>query len=218
MKATAMNRAGQRCCTFPQANVGVAERAVTQAVKAFGLMSAVSDRQITTFFSLFADNLANDAIWRQIQQANDADVQAAKSRGRSTTRLEASTKLRQNMIEGLQTWAKAPTRRGQVLETVQHETWTAELVAAELGVVAFVFEGRPNVVADATGVLRGGNTVVFRIGRDALGTAKAMLHFALEPALQAAGLPSGAVSLVDSPSHAAGWAMFMDRRLSLAVA
>jgi glutamate-5-semialdehyde dehydrogenase len=196
----------------------VAERAVSRAVQAFGMMSAVSDRQISTFFTLFAENLSNDAIWDQIIRVNEADVQAAKSRGRSTTRLEASAKLRHNMIEGLLTWAKAPTRRGQVLETVEHETWTAQLVAAELGVVAFVFEGRPNVVADATGVLRGGNTVVFRIGRDALGTAKAMLQYALEPALENAGLPSGAVSLVDSPSHAAGWAMFMDRRLSLAVA
>jgi glutamate-5-semialdehyde dehydrogenase len=203
---------------IPASERAVAERAVTAAVGAFGAMSAISDRQISTFFTLFAENLANDQIWKLIQEVNDADVQAAKSRGRSTTRLEASSKLRQNMIDGLYTWAKAPTRRGQVLETVQHETWSAELVAAELGVVAFVFEGRPNVVADATGVLRGGNTVVFRIGRDALGTAKAMLRHALQPALEQAGLPQGAVSLIDSASHAAGWAMFTDARLALAVA
>ena len=36
--------------------------------------------------------------------------------------------------------------------------WRADLVGSELGVIAFVFEGRPNVLADATGVLRGGNT------------------------------------------------------------
>lgn len=202
----------------PAGERALAERAVTRAVNAFAAMSAVSDRQISTFFTSFADNLADDAIWQRIQKVNDEDVASAKRRGRSTTRLEATAKLRQNMIEGLHTWASAPTRRGQVLETVQHESWAAELVAAELGVVAFVFEGRPNVVADATGVLRGGNTVVFRIGRDALGTAKAMLQYALEPALKGAGLPNGAVSLIDSPSHAAGWAMFMDRRLSLAVA
>ena len=44
-----------------------------------------------------------------------------------------------------------------------------ELLGKTLGVVGFVFEGRPNVFADATGVLRTGNTVVFRIGSDALG-------------------------------------------------
>jgi glutamate-5-semialdehyde dehydrogenase len=85
-------------------------------------------------------------------------------------------------------------------------------------VVGFVFEGRPNVFADATGVLAGGNTVVFRIGSDALGTARAIMNHALAPALEDAGLPEGAVSLVDAPSHAAGWAMFSDPRLGLAVA
>src|SRR5690606_16928004 len=60
--------------------------------------------------------------------------------------------------------------------------------------------------------------VVFRIGRDALGTARTILEVALEPALSASGLPSGAVSLVDSASHGAGWALFTDKRLSLAVA
>jgi glutamate-5-semialdehyde dehydrogenase len=122
------------------------------------------------------------------------------------------------MIEGLRGWSKASSVRGKVLETIHHGTWKAELIGAELGVVAFVFEGRPNVVADATGVLRGGNTVVFRIGRDVLGSAKAIIELATEPALKEAGLPAGAVTVVDSASHAAGWALFGDQRLALAVA
>jgi glutamate-5-semialdehyde dehydrogenase len=74
------------------------------------------------------------------------------------------------------------------------------------------------VFADATGVLRTGNTVVFRIGSDALGTAQAIVEHALDPALKAAGLPDGAAALGASPAHAAGWAMVSDRRLALAVA
>jgi glutamate-5-semialdehyde dehydrogenase len=85
-------------------------------------------------------------------------------------------------------------------------------------VVGFVFEGRPNVFADATGVLRSGNTVVFRIGSDALGTARAIVRHALDPALRRAGLPAGAAVLVESPQRASGWALFGDRRLALAVA
>jgi glutamate-5-semialdehyde dehydrogenase len=85
-------------------------------------------------------------------------------------------------------------------------------------VVGFIFEGRPNVFADAAGVLRTGNTAVFRIGSDALGTAQAIMRHALAPALQEAGLPPGAVSLVESPERSAGWALFADRRLALAVA
>jgi glutamate-5-semialdehyde dehydrogenase len=67
-------------------------------------------------------------------------------------------------------------------------------------------------------VIRGGNTVVFRIGSDALRTARAISEHALSPALAGAGLPAGAASLVDSAEHAAGWALFADPRLSLAVA
>ena len=58
---------------------------------------------------------------------------------------------------------------------IEHEGWSVEARRAPLGVVGFVFEGRPNVFADATGVLRTGNTVVMRIGRDALGTAEAIV-------------------------------------------
>jgi glutamate-5-semialdehyde dehydrogenase len=132
--------------------------------------------------------------------------------------LIANGKLRQTMIEGLRGWLAAPSQRNRVLERVEHDGWDAELVASELGVVGFVFEGRPNVLADATGVLRGGNTVVFRIGRDALGTAQAMMKLALSPALSSAGLPEGACVLLESGEHSVGWALFKDSRLSLAVA
>jgi glutamate-5-semialdehyde dehydrogenase len=196
----------------------IAEAAVETARSAFGTLATASDAAISNFYRAFAERLADDALWSRIQQVNAEDVAAAQARGRSTTRLVANEKLRGLMIEGLRGWIDAESRRGQVLETVQREGWRTELVGAALGVVAFVFEGRPNVLADATGVLRGGNTVVFRIGSDALGTARAIMNEALAPALAESGLPEGCVSLVDSSTHAAGWALFSDRRLALAVA
>ena len=59
---------------------------------------------------------------------------------------------------------------------------------------------------------------MFRIGSDALQTANAISEHALNPALIEAGLPLGAVSLVNSPARSAGHAMFSDERLALAVA
>ena len=203
---------------LPAAERAVADRAVSAAQAAFARMGAVSDAQISRFYEEFAARLESDDIWAKIAAINDEDVAAARARGRSTTRLVADEKLRHGMITGLRAWVHAPTRRGQVLDTVEHEGWKVELVGAELGIVGFVFEGRPNVLADATGVLRGGNTVVFRIGSDALATARTIMSLALEPALHVAGLPTGAVGLVDSTAHAAGWALFSDARLALAVA
>jgi glutamate-5-semialdehyde dehydrogenase len=194
------------------------EQCVGRAAEAFGAMASVSDAAIAGFFEGFAARLADEAVWQRVQTANEADVASAQKRGRSTTRLVASPRMRAGMIEGLRGWIAAPSRRGQRLESVEHERFRVELVGAALGVVGFVFEGRPNVLADATGVLRSGNTVVFRIGSDALQTAIALMEHALVPSLRDAGLPEHAVVLIPSAEHAAGWALCSDARLSLAVA
>jgi glutamate-5-semialdehyde dehydrogenase len=196
----------------------LAEQAVARAHAAFHRMGAVSDEQIARFFDAFARNLESEEGWSPIAAANAADVAAAEARGRSTTRLKVSDAMRADMVAGLRAWRDAPPSRGKLLEKVEHQGWTVEQLTAPLGVVGFVFEGRPNVFADATGVLKGGNTVVFRIGSDALGTAEAVVEHALDPALKAAGLPEGAAVLLASPERSAGWALFGDRRLALAVA
>jgi glutamate-5-semialdehyde dehydrogenase len=202
----------------PAADHALAAEAVGRAAAAFARMGEVSDAAVSGFFEAFAARLADDAVWAAIAQANAADVASAKARGRSTTRLEVSDAMRSDMIAGLIAWRDAPASRGRLVERIEHDGWSVEQVTAPLGVVGFVFEGRPNVFADACGVLRGGNTVVFRIGSDALGTARAIVAQALDPALAEAGVPSGAAALVDSAAHAAGWAMFADARLALAVA
>ncbi|WP_411288052.1 aldehyde dehydrogenase family protein [Phenylobacterium sp.] len=202
----------------PGAEQALAGAAVARAAGAFSQMGEVSDAAITAFFEAFAARLSDAGAWGEISAANARDVAAAQARGRSTTRLAVSEAMRAEMIAGLRAWRDAPPSRGRVLETVQHRGWSVEQVIAPLGVVGFVFEGRPNVFADATGVLRAGNTVVFRIGSDALGTAQAIVRQALDPALAQAGLPQGAAVLVESAAHAAGWAMFSDPGLSLAVA
>ncbi|HEY5412034.1 MAG TPA: aldehyde dehydrogenase family protein, partial [Caulobacteraceae bacterium] len=202
----------------PGAVQEIASGAVGRADAAFQRMGEVSDAAVSAFFAAFAARLADDGVWTRIAAANADDVAAAKAKGRSTTRLVASEAMRRDMIAGLRAWKDAPAGRGKVVERIDHEGWSLEQVTAPLGVVGFVFEGRPNVFADATGVLRGGNTVVFRIGADALGTARAIVSEALDPAIAEAGLPPGAASLVESPERAAGWAMFADPRLALAVA
>lgn len=195
-----------------------ATSAVGAAAEAFSAMGTVTADQLTAFYNSFAGYLAEDTSFRPIAAANKEDIERATERGRSTTRLVLSEDMRRGMIEGLKLWAGRDVGRGRVEEKLEHDGWTLEQVRSGLGVVGFVFEGRPNVFADATGVLAAGNTVVLRIGSDALETARAIMDHALNPALKDAGLAPGAVSLVDSPSRAAGWAMFSDSRLALAVA
>jgi glutamate-5-semialdehyde dehydrogenase len=181
-------------------------------------MPLVGDDQISQFFRSFADALADERIWSSIAEANEADVDNARAAGKQITRLVASTKMRDAMIEGLIGWAKAPSRRGEVIERREGPDWTVERRRAPLGVVAFVFEGRPNVFADGVGVLRGGNTSVMRIGSDALRTAQAIEANAVKPSLHRSGIPDGAVTLVRSPTHGAAQALFTLPDVRLAVA
>ena len=202
----------------PQDDLLVANRAVTQSVEAFDLLKSVASDQISQFFHTFAQRLKDDAIFAKIKKCNEDDVASAVQRGRSTTRLMLTDAMRRDMISALHTWGNTPHVDGAALESVDHQGWSVTAAKSSLGVVAFVFEGRPNVFADATGVLKSGNTCVFRIGSDALGTAQAIMNLAVMPALESCGLPVGAVSLVESRSHASGWALFSDKRVSLAIA
>ena len=93
--------------------------------------------------------------------------------------------------------AAGPRRRSGGSSTwpsIDHSDWSVASWRAPLGVVGFVFEGRPNVFADATGVLRTGNTAVFRIGSDALGTARAIMRLR-RPGARRRRAPGGAVQL-----------------------
>ncbi|MGI9598333.1 MAG: aldehyde dehydrogenase family protein, partial [Acidimicrobiales bacterium] len=145
----------------PAAEWETATAAVGDAQRAFLALGSVPDSAITDFFDRFADLLADDRCFAAISAANGKDIEAARSRDRSTTRLELSDKMRADMIDGLRLWRDAPSTRDAAIDVIDHDGWRLEQRRAGLGVVGFVFEGRPNVFADACGVIRSGNAVVF---------------------------------------------------------
>ncbi len=195
----------------------VSER-VGQAREAFYEMASITATACNEFFSEAARLLSDDAVYKEISRINSQDVEDAQRRSRSITRLQFSSKMRDDMVRAFEMWRDLPLDTEQKISEIEHHGWTVEEWRAPLGVIGFVFEGRPNVFADATGVLKSGNTVVFRIGSDALQTARAIMEFVIRPALKNAGLPEGAVVLLESREHAAGWSLFSDTRLALAVA
>jgi glutamate-5-semialdehyde dehydrogenase len=202
---------------IPAEVAGLVDSAVQRASRAFAAMADVSEAQVSTFFRTAAARLESDETFAPVREANVVDVESARSRGRSTTRLVLDAKMRSSMVDALRMWENFASG-AESLTSVAHDGWSVTEERAPLGVIGFVFEGRPNVFADASGVLRGGNTVVFRIGSDALGTASSLMDHIIGPAIREAGLPDGCIELLDSPEHAAGWALFADSRLSLAVA
>ncbi|MFK8022805.1 MAG: aldehyde dehydrogenase family protein [Ilumatobacter sp.] len=203
---------------IPEREAGVVSEALTRTSAAFHALASVDDASITEFFDRFAALLEDDEVFAPVAIANAADVGAAAAKGRSTTRLELTAKMRADMAAGLRVWRDTTGSRDVAVDRIDHDGWSVEARRAPLGVVGFVFEGRPNVFADACGVIRSGNTAVFRIGSDALGTATAIMEHALRPAVVAAGLPDGVVELIPSAARSAGHALFSDDRLALAVA
>ena len=198
--------------------MSIVDASVSVAQSAFRELGNCNAEQITLFYTKFVERLLDEKIRTALLTANSLDVESAKDRGRQTTRLVLTSQVLDGMVDALHMWQKAPQTTGRVLELVEHEGWKVQSEVAPLGVVAFVFEGRPNVFADATGVLRSGNTCVFRIGSDALGTAKSMMELAIRPALDEAGLPIDSVVLLDLASHSSAWALFANRKIALAVA
>lgn len=198
--------------------LALVDNSVSAARTAFRELGNCTADQISLFYSKFAEKLLDSKIRQSLLNANAMDVQSAKERNRQTTRLLLTEKVLDAMVDALQMWQMTPQTTGMVLELVEHDGWRVQSEVAPLGVVAFVFEGRPNVFADATGVLRSGNTCVFRIGSDALGTARSMMELAVRPALEEASLPLDSVILLDAASHSSAWALCANRKIALAVA
>jgi len=106
------------------------------------------------------------------------------------------------MADGLRQVAALPDPVGRVLETVERPNGLKiEKISVPMGVVAIVYESRPNVASDAAGLaLKSGNVCVLRGGREAYRTSGAVVT-ALRAGVRAAGLPEACVSMVEDTSH-----------------
>ncbi|MCB0358811.1 MAG: glutamate-5-semialdehyde dehydrogenase [Bdellovibrionales bacterium] len=138
----------------------------------------------------------------QILQANQQDLQAAEAHGASPAlldRLRLTPERLANMASALAALARFPDPVGELLDQQTTELGLRiERRRVPLGVVAIVFEARPNVCSDAAGLcLLAGNAVILRGGSDALNSNRSITA-ALRQALEQQNLPVDAVQLVDS--------------------
>jgi glutamate-5-semialdehyde dehydrogenase len=143
----------------------------------------------------------------EILAANAEDVAEVRANGATAAFLDRLmlTKARVNaMADGVRTVRDIPDPVGMITETWQRPNgMTIERVRVPLGVVAVIFESRPNVAADA-GVLclKSGNAVILRGGSDSFRSCRA-IHDCLTQGLREAGLPEAAIALVPTRDRAA---------------
>lgn len=140
-----------------------------------------------------------------ILEANNKDMEQGKEHGISDImldRLLLTEDRIKGMSQGLQQVADLVDPIGQVIKGYTN-TDGLKIVQKRvpLGVIAMIFESRPNVTIDAFSLaFKTNNAIILRGGRDALNSNKALVSLVKE-ALKAAELSEHAIQLLEDPSH-----------------
>ena len=140
-----------------------------------------------------------------ILAANAADLEAARGHISEVMldRLALSSARLQGMADGIRDVAALPDPVGAVLRRVERPNGLViEKTAVPMGVVAIIYESRPNVTSDAAALaLKSGNACILRCGKEAWRSSSAIVS-ALRQGVRAAGLPETAVCLIEDTTHA----------------
>ena len=136
---------------------------------------------------------ALEAQTSAILAANEKDLAAAKEAGMASAmldRLALSKERIRGIADGVREVADLPDPVGAVLsETVRPNGLKIQKVSVPLGVIAVIFEARPNVSADAAALcLKSGNAVLLRGGKEAIRSNTAIVA-AMRGALEKRGCP-----------------------------
>jgi glutamate-5-semialdehyde dehydrogenase len=141
-----------------------------------------------------------------ILQANRADVARAREKHDAAfvDRLALNSRLVEQMAQGVEEVAKLDDPVGRISERVKRPTGIeVARMRVPLGVIAIIYESRPNVTADAAALcLKSGNAAILRGGSEALESNRAIAA-CVRAGLKSAGLPGTAAQLVDTPDRAA---------------
>ncbi len=141
----------------------------------------------------------------EILAANGEDMDAARGHISEVMldRLALTESRIAGMAEGLRQVADLPDPVGRTLRTVERPGGlTIRRTAVPMGVIAIIYESRPNVTSDAAALaLKAGSACVLRCGKEAHRSAAAIVA-ALKAGMEQAGLPAEALQLVEDTTRA----------------
>ena len=178
--------------------LGVKARAAAQALRAY-----TTEQKNAALEAIAA---ALEAAKDEIGKANDEDVKAAAAEGLSPAMLDRLTltdKRFAAMVQGVRDIIALADPVGETIWTRTRPSGIAITKVREpFGVIAVVFESRPNVFVDTASLcLKTSNAIILRGGHEAIRSNKA-LNAAVRRGLALAGLPVDAVQLVETTDHA----------------
>ena len=154
--------------------------------------------------ALLAMAAALEANCGEILTANRRDVAAAQGHIAPVMidRLALSRQRVLDMAEGVRQVAALPDPVGRVRrQVVRPNGMTIDQVGVAMGVVAIIYESRPNVTSDAAALaLKAGSACVLRGGKEAFASSQAIVS-AMQAGLETAGLPAELIGLVEDTTR-----------------
>ncbi|HEP1524738.1 glutamate-5-semialdehyde dehydrogenase [Streptococcus pyogenes] len=180
-------------------------RRLGQRAKQASLLIAPLSTQIKNrFLSTLAKALVDDT--QTLLAANQKDLANAKEHGISDImmdRLRLTSERIEAIAQGVQQVADLADPIGQVIKGYTNLDGLKILQKrVPLGVIAMIFESRPNVSVDAFSLaFKTNNAIILRGGKDALYSNKALVKL-IRQSLEESGITPDAVQLVEDPSHA----------------
>lgn len=179
--------------------IDVCRAAKEAASKVALLSSAAKDAALHAMAAALEDR------FDELVAANEKDLERAREAGTSDTvidRLTLTESRIKSMADGLRSVAAQPDPVGEVTEGWRRPNGLLiEKVRVPLGVVAVIYEARPNVTADVAGLcLKSGNACVLRGSSIAISSNVAIAQVMVDAAASA-GVPEGAIGLIEETSR-----------------
>jgi glutamate-5-semialdehyde dehydrogenase len=165
-------------------------------------MYAYNDEKLNTGLAFMADALVEATDEILAENARDVEAACGVISEVMIDRLRLTRERIAAMADGIREITKLPSPLGRVLETVDRPNGLViEKVSVPMGVIAIIYESRPNVTSDAAALaLKSGNVCILKSGKEAFRSALAIVK-AMKAGLSRAGLPEDAVNLVEDTTR-----------------
>ncbi|MFD2925028.1 glutamate-5-semialdehyde dehydrogenase [Halobacillus naozhouensis] len=190
--------------TLTKSNVNVEEQAI-EAKKASKKLMVLSTEEKNAALIHLADVLEKE--YETILTANEKDLANGREKGFSDAfmdRLSLSKERVEDFAKGLREVAELDDPTGNILSDWKLENGLqVEKVTVPLGVIGMIYEARPNVTVDATGLaLKSGNAIILKGGSSAINSNQAIVEV-MHKGLAETKIPKEAVQFIASTDRAA---------------
>ena len=175
-------------------------------------IAGTTDERLNAALLAMADAIVADT--EIILEANAQDVEAASGSISPVMidRLRLTSERIYAMAEGIRQVTALPSPLGKVLrEVVRPNGLVIEKVSVPMGVIAIIYESRPNVTSDAAALaIKSGNVAILRGGKEAY-LSSAAITAAMRRGLASSGLPEDCVQLISDTSRDSASALMKAR-------